>query len=319
MNKNDLNNMFKTLRRLSVDLYNFGNEDEALKIMIKLANGICADTPEYRNLITDYFNFYLLNSPAPRFSTAKFFKRCVKDPNFYTRLKIKSYDYFISSGDINFVLKDLKKSLRSKKVLMREELRATKIIAIHYISNKPKTTDLLVKLAINKYKKKFSSDLNFKELRAIQRLRKIESTSRGIFKKGLKFPENVFNSRLKKRLTDVGQLAKLVYDSSSKGGVVLIGLMYENLILSYERLISEISNFTPGKKNKEYLAGFKKSMSSLVENLKKQRQEVRDTYKKITIEKELLTLQNHDFLNNFDQVDFPRVSSDNWIIMDRGN
>ena len=67
MNKNDLNNMFKTLRRLSVDLYNFGNEDEALKIMIKLANGMCADTPEYRNLITDYLILLIKQSRSSIF------------------------------------------------------------------------------------------------------------------------------------------------------------------------------------------------------------------------------------------------------------
>ena len=77
MEKKDARKLFNQIRKISLDLYGQGSEQEALSLMIKLGNLTCENTADFRSLAADYFNLFVISGKAPRVSSAKFLG-CVK-------------------------------------------------------------------------------------------------------------------------------------------------------------------------------------------------------------------------------------------------
>ncbi len=316
MNKGDAKKLVGTMRRISMDLFNQGHHTVALKIMIKLANKLCEDTKEFRNLASDYFKFFLISSNSPRLSTAKFY-RCIKDKSFYDNLVVKSYEYFFLSNDYEFIYKNLKKTLKRKESTSVEELRAAKNVAMYFSKKQLSKAKVIAGLVEKKYSKGFAKQIYFKEIMAIKRYLKYSKTRDSIFAKKLIFPEKVFNKRLQNKIKKLSSLSSLIVNDATKGGVIMIGPMYELLIESYDKIISNINNFQPVGKSSSYITGFKKSMSSLVNNLGAQRLELVKNLNKLVNEKNIVTKLNYDYSLGETRHGLLRPKFEPWIISDR--
>jgi len=317
MNERDTKKLFSQIRKISLDLFNQGQEDESLRILLKLANKSCKDSKDFRSLAADYFNLFLISSKAPRLSSAKFFS-CVSNKQFYNELIIKNMGYFYISGDFDFLYRQLLISLKNKKLILDAELESAKLIAFHFMDKDPKKTNRIITLVDRKYNKSYVKNIYYKEIKALERMYKYRNDSRKISRSKLSFPEVRFNKLLKKKIDALSTLSQKIVSDPGKGGVVLIAPIYEILIQSYSRLISEINDFTPAGKSKEYVSGFKKSMDSLVVNLTKQRNEIINNLKKIVSVKEIVTDFEYDRSSELPIGDLKKMTVDNWAISDRG-
>lgn len=317
MKKKDGLKLFNQLRKMSLDLYNQGEEGSALKLMIKIGNLTCNDSADFRSLASDYFNLYLIEGKAPRLSTAKFLS-CVKKKYFREELIIKSYDSFFVNGDIDFLFKQLVMTLRIKNLQSDKELEMAKMVALSYFERSPRKAKKIIQLVNAKYKKTRSNNLYYKELSALSRFYDLKKRAGAIFYKKLSFPENLFNSRLKKRINDLSSLSADVVNDLKKGGVLFVAPMYKLLINSYQRLAREITGVSPPKKSKEYVSAFRKSMSDLSNSLNKQESELRLNLKNIIVKKEILSLFNIEVSNELPHGDIPVLDINYWITSDRG-
>jgi len=279
---------------------------------------MCEDSAQFRSLSVDYFNLYLISGNAPRLSTAKFLK-CVKKKHFYDELKINSFDYLYVAGDYDYLYKNILMTLSNKKFHSEKEIETSKLLAMHFHKKAPAKSRKIISRVRNKYSKKFQSNIFYKELVALKRYFSYQEESRKIFENALVFPEKRFNSRLKKRIESLSALSQKIITDPSKGGVLLIAPMYELLLSSYERLIEEITNFTPKNKSNDYLKVFKKSMLGLRANLFNQKNELSKNLSQLIVSKNILT-----FSENYISSDIPinklkKIDLKYWIISDRGN
>lgn len=318
METSDAKKLFGQVRKISLDLYNLGKESESLEILNKLAMLSCEDSKEFRSLATDYFIQYLISGKSPRISSANFFK-CIKDKGFYSELIFKSYEFFYIAGDYEFIFRLLTKSLSETLLTNEKELEIAKLIAIHYESKIPANSLKIIKLVEKKYAGKYSGNIFYKELQALERKFEYKSISQRIFRNKLSFPEDKFNRLLKQRIDQLSKLSQMIVSDPEKGGVIFISPIYEILFDSYSQLIDEINSFVPEGKGGDYVNGFKKSMNSLVSNLESQRNELRENLKKIVTIKEIITDSTIDRTMDLPKGNLKKLEVESWAISDRGN
>jgi hypothetical protein len=318
MNKSDVKKLFNQLRKISLDLFNQGNEADSLKIMLKIGNLMCEDSAQFRSLSVDYFNLYLISGNAPRLSTAKFLK-CVKKKHFYDELKVNSFDYLYIAGDYDYLYKNILMTLSNKKFHSEKEIEISKLLAMHFHKKAPAKSRKIISRVKSKYSKKFQNNIFYKELVALKRYFSYRNESKKIFKNALVFPEKRFNSRLKKRIESLSALSQKIITDPSKGGVLLIAPMYELLLSSYKRLIDEITNFTPKNKSTDYLKVFKKSMLGLRANLYNQKTELSKNLSQLIVSKNILTISENYISSDIPIDKLKKIDLKYWIISDRGN
>ena len=315
MTKNDVEKLYDTLRKISLDLFNQGREDDSLNILVSVANLLCEDSRKFRSLARDYFNLYAVSGVTARFSTAKFF-RCVKDKSFYNDLIVSSYDSFLTTQDHEFVYESLKNTLEDANHSI-EELQASKRLAIHYLNKDPAKSKYIIKKVQSKFQKSYSDNIFYKELMAINRMFNYQEKSKKILNKKLKFPENVFNKILKDRIAKISEISSQIINDPEKGGVVMIGPINDILVDLYDNTISEISTFTPNGKSPEYVSAFRKSMMNLVVNLTKQRNDIAQNFRNIVTKKNILTSGGHDLKNQIKMFGLMKYVPNAWMISDR--
>ena len=134
----------------------------------------------------------------------------------------------------------------------------------------------------------------------------------------LKFPENEFNSAVKKKLQTLDQMASSVNEIQKTGSGRGIVEAYRLVIEAYEIFGTELRAFSPEGKTPEYVASFQKAMSEvynpILANARKQRGEIR----KLITENKILTLSNFSVLFST-QESFKRYFTvKEAVLMDRG-
>ncbi len=136
----------------------------------------------------------------------------------------------------------------------------------------------------------------------------------------LRFPENIYNTTLKKKLNKIGQLEERAIRIMKIGSG--IGIVKANRITesSYINLSREIASFTPPNKSKEYIEGFKKSMAELANSLTVKAKTIRNTARQQILRDKILSHENIWFLGAKSPVPFPLYYNpvQGGIIMDRG-
>lgn len=103
---------------------------------------------------------------------------------------------------------------------------------------------------------------------ADEKLQELLGTLNSMKKMELRFPENAFNTILKRKLGLLDQMTKQAVDIQKIGsGRGIIGA-YKVLVEAYGHAAEEIQKFTPPGKSKEYVASFQKSMLQVASPLK---------------------------------------------------
>lgn len=134
----------------------------------------------------------------------------------------------------------------------------------------------------------------------------------------LTFPEATYNTLVKQKLALLDQLTVDVTSMQKTGSGRGIVAAYRIAIDAYENFGNEIMNFTPEGKGEEYVASFKKAMSTvytpILQNAKRQRAEV----KKLIENNKILSEENSAVMWGTDPLKREYFSSRPVIIMDRG-
>ena len=134
----------------------------------------------------------------------------------------------------------------------------------------------------------------------------------------LAFPEATYNALVKQKLALLDQLTVEVTSIQKTGSGRGIVAAYHLVIDAYEEFGKELMDFTPEGKGDEYVASFKKAMSTVYNpillNAKRQRAEV----KKLIETNKILSEENTAVMWGTDPLNRQFFSSQPVVIMDRG-
>ncbi|MFY7994432.1 MAG: tetratricopeptide repeat protein [Bacteriovoracaceae bacterium] len=134
----------------------------------------------------------------------------------------------------------------------------------------------------------------------------------------LAFPEATYNSLVKQKLSLLDKLTVEVTGIQQTGSGRGIVAAYRLAIDAYENFGNELMNFKPEGKGDEYVASFRKAMSTvynpILMNAKKQRAEV----KKLIETNQILSSDNSAVMWGTDPLQRQFISSRPVVIMDRG-
>ena len=148
----------------------------------------------------------------------------------------------------------------------------------------------------------------------------LEKEGRRLASVKLRFPEQVFNSTVQKKLKDVGKLEEKALGVMKIGSG--IGIVKANKVSesAYKQLIEDILSFTPPNKSQEYVTGFKKSMENLANSLKAKTNSIRQTAKGQILKDKILSHENYWFLQASSNVPFPLqyFFQQQGVVMDKG-
>lgn len=124
----------------------------------------------------------------------------------------------------------------------------------------------------------------------------------------LKFPENIFNQLLQKKIQILEKMTAEALAIQKIGSGVGIVRSFEFIVLGYEKLSKEISDFSPLGKSKEYIFSFRKEMSNIARTLMGKANQLESEARKTIMKNKILikhTNSEKSFLfNNFTELDF---------------
>lgn len=135
----------------------------------------------------------------------------------------------------------------------------------------------------------------------------------------LSFPEENFNTQVKRKLAILDSLTGDVNEIQKTGSGKGIVKAYKTLINSYENFATELSRFTPEGKSDDYVTSFKKAMSGvwtpILQTAMKRRLEVKNLINSNNVlsedNNEMLSSQGSTVIGQF-------TLSKNLVLMDRG-
>ncbi|MFA5583783.1 MAG: tetratricopeptide repeat protein, partial [Bacteriovoracaceae bacterium] len=155
------------------------------------------------------------------------------------------------------------------------------------------------------------------DLIALRMIPNIENAAQKIDSVKLSFPENVFNSALQNKLKALDALTAQVNEVTKTGSGKAIVSSSKYLIQAYENVSSEVKEFTPPDKPKEYVESFQKAMRDvwlpLTNHAAKLRKDLTATINKNSI----LSEDNFDVLYSGDYSDIRFFTNEEAVVMQR--
>jgi hypothetical protein len=134
----------------------------------------------------------------------------------------------------------------------------------------------------------------------------------------LKFPEEEFNSAIKRKLQELDSLTTEVSGLQKLGSGRGVVEAYSHVIEAYESFGKDLSLFTPEGKGEDYVKSFKTAMADIYGPLLSNAKRLRKEITKIIKDNKILSHSNHQLLSI--EGPYPKrfFTTDSGILMERG-
>ncbi|RLA64707.1 MAG: hypothetical protein DRQ88_07615 [Epsilonproteobacteria bacterium] len=302
------------------DYLNRREFSKSVSIYKKLLKGLCRTKSKYRKEL--YKNIYTIELAQKMFGTARSSVESLRKCGIGGRtVNNARYDVVTEMSrnkrwrEFNSYLILLQKipSLRPKLIEPLDTLRA------HYISSGlMKQANSIKAKILYFYKKSPKKKLPAGALDIVANFQMTNLTREAIRLAGitLRFPEKIFSQTMQRKFKALERIKKKAAAISSIGSPKTTIRARRILAESHKDFGDEVKNFTPPKKNKKYIALFKKDMRSITTTLKKESAKQMRLGKNEIIRNNIFSRDNNFFLSKKSMVEYFYPSGA--MLMDRG-